>query len=78
MNWLPQGDLLSILAPSPNLQCLNSMGVRDEMNCVQTSNSEARLLDVSCQQVFTRTEEKLILTVFDYGKNGRPPTHPAL
>ena len=23
MNWLPQGDLLSILAPSPNIQCLH-------------------------------------------------------
>ena len=22
LNWLPQGDLLSILAPSPNIRCI--------------------------------------------------------
>jgi outer membrane protein TolC len=63
MNWLPQGDLLSILAPSPNLQC-----IPDRENCVQTSNSEARLQDVSWNKVFTRTEVKLIQPLFDFGK----------
>ena len=63
MNWLPQGDLLSILAPSPNLQC-----IPDKDNCVQTSNPEARLQDVSWNRVFTRTEVKLIQPIFDFGK----------
>jgi outer membrane protein TolC len=63
MNWLPQGDLLSILAPSPNIQC--SMGVR---NCVETTSPEARITDVSWNKVFTRTEVKLIQPIFDFGK----------
>src|SRR6185436_12375943 len=42
LNWLPQGDLLSILAPSPNLQCLDSNMQRDPNNCLQTSAPEAR------------------------------------
>jgi outer membrane protein TolC len=63
LNWLPQGDLLSILAPSPNIQC--SMGVR---NCVETTSPEARITDVSWNKVFTRTEVKLIQPIFDFGK----------
>jgi outer membrane protein TolC len=63
MNWLPQGDLLSILAPSPNIQC--SMGVQ---NCVETTSPEARITDVSWNKVFTRTEVKLIQPIFDFGK----------
>jgi outer membrane protein TolC len=68
LNWLPQGDLLSILAPSPNLQCLDAMGNRDQTNCIQTTAPEARLQDVSWNRVFTRTEVKLIQPVFDFGK----------
>jgi len=63
MNWLPQGDLLSILAPSPNIRC--SMGVQ---NCVETTSPEARITDVSWNKVFTRTEVKLIQPIFDFGK----------
>src|SRR4051812_30152659 len=62
-NWLPQGDLLSILAPSPNIKC--SMGVE---NCVETTSPEARITDVSWNKVFTRTEVKLIQPIFDFGK----------
>jgi outer membrane protein TolC len=67
LNWLPQGDLLSILAPSPNIQCIPSPGstVND---CATTSAPEARLQDVSWNRVFTRTEVKLIQPVFDFGK----------
>jgi len=68
MNWLPQGDLLSILAPSPNLQCLDANNQRDPDNCLQTSAPEARLQDVSWNKVFTRTEVKLIQPVYDFGK----------
>jgi outer membrane protein TolC len=63
LNWLPQGDLLSILAPSPNIRC-----IPDERNCIETTAPEARLQDVSWNRVFTRTEVKLIQPVFDFGK----------
>jgi outer membrane protein TolC len=63
MNWLPQGDLLSILAPSPNIHCIGSTD-----NCIQTTSPEARITDVSWNKIFTRTEVKLIQPVFDFGK----------
>ena len=63
LNWLPQGDLLSILAPSPNIRCVDGVN-----NCVETTAPEARLQDVSWNRVFTRTEVKLIQPVFDFGK----------
>jgi outer membrane protein TolC len=63
MNWLPQGDLLSILAPSPNISCINGVD-----NCVQTTSPEARITDVSWNKVFTRTEVKLIQPIYDFGK----------
>ena len=68
-NWLPSGDLLSILAPSPNIQCRgpnNEPG--DEQQCVSTQNNEASLSNVSWNKVFTRTEIKLIQPVWDFGK----------
>jgi outer membrane protein TolC len=82
-NWLPQGDLLSILAPSPNIHCQRysqaadpvtgqPVGpltlVPDKDNCVQTSATEARLSEVSWTKVFTRTEVRLIQPVWDFGK----------
>jgi outer membrane protein TolC len=70
LNWLPQGDLLSILAPSPNIRCDNA-GIDPTMSkepCVTTSSPEARLQDVSWNRVFTRTEVKLIQPIFDFGK----------
>src|SRR6185436_580748 len=63
LNWLPQGDLLSILAPSPEIKC--TMGVN---NCLETSSPEARITDVNWNKVFTRTEVKLIQPLFDFGK----------
>jgi outer membrane protein TolC len=76
-NWLPQGDLLSFLAPSPNIQCYAAFPgggnppagtPTDTNNCVRTSSSEARLQDVSWTKVFTRTELKLIQPLWDFGK----------
>jgi len=64
LNWLPQGDLLSILAPSPNISCVGG----DTKNCLQTTSPEARITDVSWNKVFTRTEVKLIQPIFDFGK----------
>jgi outer membrane protein TolC len=62
-NWLPTGDLLSLLAPSPNLRCLPS----EEM-CISTQNNEAKLTNVSWNRVFTRTELRLIQPLWDFGK----------
>jgi outer membrane protein TolC len=76
-NWLPQGDLLTILAPSPNIQCQSPAGtdangnpiyVHDLNNCVHTNATEARLSEVSWSAFFTRTEVKLIQPVWDFGK----------
>jgi outer membrane protein TolC len=76
-NWLPQGDLLSILAPSPTISCYpattdKSKAVEgsptDPNNCVQTNSPEARIWDVNWRHVFTRTEVKLIQPVWDFGK----------
>jgi outer membrane protein TolC len=63
LNWLPQGDLLSILAPSPNMHCYPS-----ESDCQTTENSDIRLSNVSWTKIFTRTEVKLIQPLWDFGK----------
>jgi outer membrane protein TolC len=68
-NWLPSGDLLSLVAPSPTINCVSSTGVVGDVNdCVATSNKEASISNVSWTKVFTRTEVKLIQPVFDFGK----------
>jgi outer membrane protein TolC len=72
LNWLPQGDLLSVLAPSPNIHCQNPFagmaGTTPSDPCIRTDSPEARLTDVSWNRVFTRTEVKLIQPLFDFGK----------
>ena len=68
LNWLPQGDILSILAPSPNIQCIRRHRQRRTAPCLTTSAPEAASQDVSWNQVFTRTEVKLIQPLFDFGK----------
>jgi outer membrane protein TolC len=69
LNWLPQGDLLSLLAPSPNIQCIGPTGMQhDSGQCISTSSPEANLTTVSWDRVFTRTEIKLIQPVYDFGK----------
>jgi outer membrane protein len=74
-NWLPQGDLLSILGPSPDIRCYQTTNgdipanaTTDPNNCVRTSSPEARLQDVHWTHVFTRTEVKVIQPVWDFGK----------
>jgi HAE1 family hydrophobic/amphiphilic exporter-1 len=78
LNWLPQGDLLSILSPSPNVHCINPFfnptsttnpaGTSATDPCLETTSPEARLQDVTWNRIFTRTEVKLIQPVFDFGK----------
>jgi outer membrane protein TolC len=65
-NWLPTGDILSILAPSPYLRCEPS-----EMECIQTNETEATIQDAIRnlgKGVFTRTEVRLIQPLWDFGK----------
>ena len=72
LNWLPQGDLLSVLAPSPTVECFTGPpaegGVRSTNQCVFTNNGEANLSTVQWTKVFTRTEVKLIQPIWDFGK----------
>ncbi|HXJ19153.1 MAG TPA: TolC family protein [Polyangia bacterium] len=68
LNWLPQGSILSILAPSPQQECFNSWGVHDVNQCVTTSTPEATLSNVSWTHVFTHTEVQLIQPIWDFGK----------
>jgi outer membrane protein TolC len=70
LNWLPQGDLLSLLAPSPNIRCNDGSGstVSTPSDCITTSSPEASINTVSWDKVFTRTEIRLIQPVWDFGK----------
>src|SRR5499427_6731222 len=55
LNWLPQGDLLSVLAPSPNIHCANPFsgvgGTTADDPCLRTDQPEARITDVSWSKV---------------------------
>jgi len=76
--WLPSGELLSLLSPSPGVSCqpppglVNDGSVSDqtfrEQNCLSTSSNEASISNVSWRQVFTRTEVRLIQPIWDFGK----------
>ncbi|HEX3905401.1 MAG TPA: TolC family protein [Polyangia bacterium] len=68
LNWLPQGSVLSILAPSPKEECFNVWGVRSESQCVSTTSPEVNLSSLSWNRVFTHTEVQLIQPVWDFGK----------
>jgi outer membrane protein TolC len=75
-NWLPSGDLLSVLSWSPNVRCQDATGMDHpgetqdmrERNCIQTSNAEASINTISFNKVFTRTDVHLIQPVWDFGK----------
>jgi outer membrane protein TolC len=68
LNWLPQGSVLSLLAPSPKQECFNTFGVRSETECVSTTSPEVNLSTLSWTRVFTHTEVQLIQPVWDFGK----------
>lgn len=79
-SWLPQGEILSLFAPAPELRCVPSMpnpGPGDdrgwrEAHCDATDVGEPGLtrnnLDPARWGVFTRTELKLTQPVFTFGK----------
>ncbi len=68
LNWLPTGNILSLLAPSPQQACFNAAGERDTVQCLTTSSPEASLRNVSWSSVFTHTELQLIQPLYDFGK----------
>jgi outer membrane protein TolC len=71
-NWLPSGDLLSLLAPSPSIGCIAPTGAPADtdprLNCLSTGNREASISNVAWSKPFTRTEVKLIQPLYDFGK----------
>jgi outer membrane protein TolC len=73
-NWLPTGDILSLLTWSPNLKCVNPADptsrdqAMNENNCIQTNANEAGLNTISFNQVFTRTEIRVVQPLWDFGK----------
>src|SRR5579872_669650 len=68
-NWLPSGDLLSLLTSSPDIKCYDAAGNPSTQNCANTgTTSQANINHVQWSKVFTRTEIKLIQPVFDFGK----------
>ena len=68
LNWLPTGNILSLLAPSPQQECFDSMGDRNTQDCLRTTSPEASLRNVSWSSIFTHTELQLIQPVYDFGK----------
>jgi outer membrane protein TolC len=62
-NWLPTGDILSLVAPSPKVHCSPN-----ETYCLSTDEGEANISNISFSKVFTRTEVRLIQPVWDFGK----------
>src|SRR6185436_1073240 len=59
-SWMPTGELVSLVAPVPEIRCIG--GVED---CTHTTVTEASL---KLQGVFTRTEVKLVQPIFTFGK----------
>ncbi|HET6279326.1 MAG TPA: TolC family protein [Polyangia bacterium] len=70
-NWLPSGDVFSILAPSPNIHCTDAAhGGGGVENCTSTNYAEPTPQNTlgNLSGVFTRTEVKLIQPIWDFGK----------
>jgi len=72
-SWLPSGELLSFVGPSPSLRCLPEAGrspseftkkFREE-HCAQTDDYEA---SVTLKGVYTRTELRVIQPLYTFGK----------
>jgi outer membrane protein TolC len=59
-SWMPSGELLSMVAPVPEVRCIPSRS-----DCRETNISEASL---NLKGVFTRTELRLVQPVYTFGK----------
>ncbi len=67
---LPSGDLLSLVAPAPEIRCVPNSGDANDKafrqaHCDATNVSEATL---NLKGVFTRTELRLVQPLFTFGK----------
>jgi multidrug efflux system outer membrane protein len=64
-SWLPSGELLSVLAPVPEIRCEPSL-----TNCVSTSIKDLNDVSETLQfrGMFTRTELRLVQPLFTFGK----------
>jgi len=59
-SWMPTGELISLVAPVPEIRC--DAGVD---NCTRTNITEASL---NLKGVFTRTDVRLIQPIYTFGK----------
>jgi outer membrane protein len=70
-SWFPTGELVSLIAPSPEIRCQSDPppGVDPETwrleNCSRTNGYEASL---NLKGIFTRTEVRLVQPVYTFGK----------
>jgi outer membrane protein TolC len=72
-SWMPSGELLSLLAPAPEILCQPDPNVDPqslprsfrEDHCTRTNISEA---SINIRGVFTRTELRLVQPVYTFGK----------
>ena len=64
-SWQPSGQILSMLAPVPEIKCFDAAGKPDTENCVRTDVKE---VSTKFKGVFTRTELNLVQPVYTFGK----------
>jgi outer membrane protein TolC len=64
-SWLPSGEVLSVLAPVPEIRCEPSIE-----NCTATSIKDLNDISetIKFRGVFTRTEFRLVQPLFTFGK----------
>jgi len=71
-SWMPTGELNSMLAQAPRIRCYDENLNRDEYNCVRTDavgyDASGFVNAITPRGVFTRTEIKLALPVYTFGK----------
>ncbi len=66
-SWLPSGEVLSLLAPVPDIRCSVPEGVKGDPReyCLSTNVKE---VSTNFSGLFTRTELRLVQPVFTFGK----------
>src|SRR5687768_180220 len=66
-SWMPSGELVSLIAPAPDIRCepVNADKAERERNCVATNISE---VTTKFRGVFSRTELRLVQPLFTFGK----------
>lgn len=75
-NWLPSGDLLSFVAPVPEIRCAgpDQVGIDGtearEKNCVTTAQDPLHNPSIltNLKGAWTRTELRLVQPIWDFGK----------